>query len=154
MIVCHKSPLPNAAQKYKNVDPTAIFFLAPLFPEVDSERILIYILPVHRPLMLKLPAASCGESSTSRGSLTILDSLAYPAAPRTGFPLRYNKLRGMRSLFRFNGLADASTGKASFDGESDGRGKEETSKNGSHNLVSYVCLDQRNQVTGEGMEGR
>ena len=62
---------------------------------------------------MKLPAAplkrdlrfaptSCRESSKCKVFIPFYcSSLANPAAPATGFPLRSNKLRGMRSLKHF-----------------------------------------------------
>jgi hypothetical protein len=51
---------------------------------------------------LKLTAASCSESSKCKEVIPFYcSSLANPAAPATGFPLRSNKLRGLRSLEHF-----------------------------------------------------
>ena len=42
------------------------------------------------------------ESPSVKEFYLIYDSLANPVAPAAGFPLHSNKLRGIRSLFRFN----------------------------------------------------
>ncbi|MGB5921746.1 MAG: hypothetical protein WBH36_05940, partial [Syntrophobacteria bacterium] len=55
---------------------------------------------------LKLPAASCRESSKCKVLRSFYcSSLANPAAPKAGSPLRYDKLRGMRSLEHFHEIS-------------------------------------------------
>ena len=52
--------------------------------------------------LLNLPAASCRESSKCKEVIPFYcSSLGNPAAPKAGSPLRYDKLRGMRSLKHF-----------------------------------------------------
>jgi hypothetical protein len=55
-------------------------------------------LPAARPVD-ELRSSRCRESSKCKEVIPFYcSSLANPAAPETGFPPRFNKLRGMRSL--------------------------------------------------------
>ena len=78
-------------------------------PEADSKwgkdfhfDNVLALLNFPKGTLLNLPAASCRESSKCKEVIpSYCSSLANPAAPATGFPLRSNKLRGMRSLEHF-----------------------------------------------------